>query len=37
MSLKPGGDGYEIAPSFTFTANPNVKMKGTVAEKVKKQ
>ena len=35
-SLKPGGDGYEIAPSFTFDANKLVKMKGNTAEKGKK-
>jgi hypothetical protein len=34
-SLKPGGDGYEIAPSFDFTANPKVKLKGKTAEKGK--
>lgn len=34
-SLKPGGDGYEIAPSFDFAANPKVKLKGKLAEKGK--
>lgn len=31
-SLKPGGDGYEIAPSFDFTNNPKVKLKGAITE-----
>jgi thiol:disulfide interchange protein DsbD len=34
-SVKPGGDGYEIAPSFTFDNNANVKMKGEIKEKGK--
>jgi DsbC/DsbD-like thiol-disulfide interchange protein len=34
-SLHPGGDGYEIAPSFVFDKNPKVKLKGAVAEKGK--
>ncbi len=34
-SLHPGGDGYEIAPSFKIDKNPNVKLKGTVTEKGK--
>ena len=34
-SLKPGGDGYEIAPSFAFENNPKVKRKGDVTEKGK--
>ena len=34
-SLHPGGDGYEIAPSFTFDANPNIKIKGAATEKGK--
>lgn len=34
-SLHPGGDGYEIAPSFTFDPNPNIKVKGTATEKGK--
>jgi hypothetical protein len=34
-SLKPGGDGYEIAPSFTFDENAKVKLKGKVVEKGK--
>ena len=32
-SLHPGGDGYEIAPTFTFRKNPHVKLKGKIAEK----
>lgn len=35
-SLKPGGDGYEIMPSFTFDKIDNVKMKGDFTEKGKK-
>jgi len=35
-SLHPGGDGYEIAPAFTFDNNPKVKMKDSVIEKGKK-
>lgn len=31
-SLHPGGDGYEIAPSFVFDKNPKLKVKGKVAE-----
>ena len=34
-SLHPGGDGYEIAPTFTVDKNPSVKLKGTVTEKGK--
>lgn len=34
-SLKPGGDGYQIVPSFTFDKNAKVKMKGAIAEKGK--
>jgi thiol:disulfide interchange protein DsbD len=34
-SLHPGGDGYEIAPSFTFDQNPNAKLKGSITEKGK--
>jgi len=34
-SIHPGGDGYEIAPSFTFEDNAKVKVKGTVKEKGK--
>lgn len=34
-SLHPGGDGYEIAPSFTFDKNDNVKLKGKPTEKGK--
>jgi len=34
-SLHPGGDGYEIAPSFTLDPNPKVKLKGKVSEKGK--
>jgi thiol:disulfide interchange protein DsbD len=32
-SLHPGGDGYEIAPSFTFNNNPKLKLDGEVTEK----
>jgi hypothetical protein len=35
-SLKPGGDGYQIAPSYTFDNNPKVKIKGSVTETGKK-
>lgn len=35
-SLKPGGDGYEIAPSFTFDKNTKMKMKGGFTESGKK-
>jgi len=35
-SLHPGGDGYELAPTFTFDANPAVKMKGGITENGKK-
>ena len=31
-SLKPGGDGLEIAPTFTFVHNSNVKFIGKVTE-----
>ncbi|MES2701632.1 MAG: protein-disulfide reductase DsbD domain-containing protein [Bacteroidota bacterium] len=34
-SLKPGGDGYEIAPSFTFDKCPGVTMVGKPTEKGK--
>jgi hypothetical protein len=34
-SLHPGGDGYEIAPSFTFDKNPKVTLKGAATEKGK--
>jgi DsbC/DsbD-like thiol-disulfide interchange protein len=34
-SIKPGGDGYQIAPSFTFASNSKVTMKGGVTEKGK--
>lgn len=34
-SLKPGGDGYQIAPSFTFANNSKVVKKGDVTEKGK--
>lgn len=33
--MHPGGDGMEIAPSFTFDKNPKVKMKGNTIEKGK--
>jgi thiol:disulfide interchange protein DsbD len=32
-SMTPGGDGMEIAPSFTFDKNPAVKLKGKTVEK----
>jgi thiol:disulfide interchange protein DsbD len=32
-SLHPGGDGYEISPSFNFDNNPNVTVKGAATEK----
>ena len=32
-SMKPGGDGSLIAPSFTFAPNSKVKLKGPVVEK----
>ena len=32
-SLTPGGDGYEIAPSFTFDKNQKIKLKGKTTEK----
>jgi len=31
-SLKPGGDGMQIPPSFTFDKNPYLKIKGAVKE-----
>lgn len=34
-SLKPGGDGFQIVPSFTFNKDGMVKMKGKVTEKGK--
>jgi thiol:disulfide interchange protein DsbD len=34
-SLKPGGDGYQIVPSFEIAKNPQVKLKGAVTEKGK--
>lgn len=34
-SLKPGGDGFQIVPTFVFAPNPKVKMKGNVSEKGK--
>src|SRR5580658_6679524 len=34
-SLHPGGDGYEIAPSYTFDKNDKVKLKGATIEKGK--
>lgn len=34
-SLHPGGDGYEIAPTFTVDKSANVKLKGAVTEKGK--
>ena len=32
-SLHPGGDGYEIAPSFTFDNNAKIKLMGKIVEK----
>lgn len=32
-SLKPGGDGFQIVPSFVMDKNPKVKVKGKVTEK----
>src|SRR4051812_3242841 len=34
-SLKPGGDGMEIAPSFEFAKDTKVKMAGPITEKGK--
>ena len=34
-SMHPGGDGYEIAPSYTFDVNPKIKLKGKTIEKGK--
>ena len=34
-SVHPGGDGYEIAPTFTFDKNAMVILKGKTAEKGK--
>ena len=34
-SMHPGGDGMEIAPSFTFDKNPKVTLKGKTSEKGK--
>jgi thiol:disulfide interchange protein DsbD len=34
-SLHPGGDGYEISPSFTFANNTHLKLNGAVTEKGK--
>src|SRR5271167_1141249 len=34
-SLKPGGDGLEISPAFTFAPNSNIKLIGTVTEQGK--
>ena len=34
-SLHPGGDGYEISPSFTFANNTHLKLTGSVTEKGK--
>src|ERR1700733_7053637 len=35
-SMKPGGDGMEIPPTFTFKPNDNVKLKGSLTEHGKK-
>lgn len=34
-SVKPGGDGYQIAPSFTFDKNGAYQLQGEVGEKGK--
>jgi DsbC/DsbD-like thiol-disulfide interchange protein len=34
-SMHPGGDGYEISPSFTFDKNSNLTLKGEAKEKGK--
>jgi len=34
-SMHPGGDGYEIAPTYTFDKNDKVKLKGNTVEKGK--
>lgn len=34
-SLNPGGDGYQIVPSFELDKNPNVQIKGNPTEKGK--
>lgn len=34
-SLHPGGDGYQIAPSFTFANNTKITLLGSVEEKGK--
>ena len=34
-SMHPGGDGYEIAPSFTFDKSAGVKLVGSTTEKGK--
>ncbi len=36
FSLKPGGDGMQIPPSFTFSHNDNVKLNGPLIEQGKK-
>jgi len=32
-SLKPGGDGFQIVPAFSFDKNPAVQLKGDIMEK----
>lgn len=32
-SLKPGGDGFQIVPAFSFDKNPAVQLKGEMMEK----
>lgn len=32
-SLKPGGDGFQIVPGFTFNKQANVQIKGSITEK----
>ena len=34
-SMKPGGDGFQVVPSFTFTDNKKVMLKGKPVEKGK--
>ena len=36
FSLKPGGDGMQIPPTFTFAHNDKVKLNGPITEKGKK-
>ncbi len=34
-SLKPGGDGFQVIPSFTFEKNENIILLGTIKEQGK--